>query len=183
MAGIEPTPSESNNWTRSRLITISLPSAYAIESLLFASRLAYPPCRGCCLELPAHRYRSAGLRRTSHQTPPSPLYLQYSPAGPATTVFKRIPLLPCLNRSIFLEPAEAPNSRKAAFAQPLAGSHRVSIAPLGPPASGRFRVLQRTEQLLRPAPPKDCVGRRVEWRMMAWAGRRIPRGSADALVP
>jgi hypothetical protein len=100
-----------------------------------------------------------GIRRTSDQGS------SYSPAGPATTVFKRILLLLCLSRGIFLEPAEAPNSRKAAFAQPFAGSHHVSIAPLGPPAVVRFRVLQRTEPLLGPASPKGRVALRVEWRI------------------
>ncbi len=30
-----------------------------------------------------------------------------------------------------------------------------------------LRVLQRTEQLLGPAPPKGCLARRVEWRIIA----------------
>ncbi len=102
-------------------------------------------------------------------------------------------LLRCLNRRILLEPAEAPNSRKAACAPPFAGSRHVSMAPLGPPAVARFRVLQRTEPLPGPAPPKGRVALRVEWRMTlpgdpspCWAGRagrKIARASADAVVP
>jgi hypothetical protein len=61
---------------------------------------------------------------------------------------------------------------------------------LGPPAFVRAQVLQRTEPLLWPAPPKGRVARRVEWRMtlpgdpsQSWAGKKIPRGSADGVVP
>jgi hypothetical protein len=53
------------------------------------------------------------------------------------------------------------------------------IAPLGPPASVRFQVLQRTEPLLRPAPSDDLTRGSVP--MMDRS--KIPQGSADAVVP
>ncbi len=58
----------------------------------------------------------------------------------------------------------------------------MSIAWLDPPADIRFRVLQRTEPLLRPAPPKGRVALRVEWLMtFPWDPLENPRGSADAV--
>ncbi len=139
-----------------------------------------------------------------------PRYAPLQEPGPATavcehdTVCERARLLRCLNCSLFqvlgparAGPAEAPNSRKAAFAQPSAGSHRASLAPLAPPAVVRFRVrvLQTPAHraaVLGPAPPKGRVAycgpaARVAddlSRGSAMLGRwKSPRGSADALVP
>jgi hypothetical protein len=62
--------------------------------------------------------------------------------------------------------------------------HHVSIAPLGPPAVVGFRVLQRTEPLLRPAPPKGRVARRVEWRRtLPWDPNHGPVGKSPEGLP